>query len=257
MMQNTPKLAGKVAIITGATRGMGRAIALRFAREGAAVVAAGRDAFRGKGLVEEITQAGGRAELVLGDIGEEVINRRLVETALQRFGRLDILVPNAGMLGLGSVVETPPELWHQTLATNLHSVYYLLHYGLPPMLSGDGGTVVAVGSIAAFKGFPNHAAYCASKGALIPLIRQVAADYGPRVRANIVCPGPVDTPLIWESAAAFPDPASAVADAARATLLGRLGSPEDIASAVLFLASDESAWITGAVLTVDGGRTVL
>jgi NAD(P)-dependent dehydrogenase (short-subunit alcohol dehydrogenase family) len=256
-MHEESRLNGKVAIVTGATRGMGRAIALRFAREGAAVVAGGRDSFRAKGLVEEIAAAGGRAEFVIGDVGEEAVNRKLVETAVQRFGRLDILVPNAGMLGLGSVVETPPQLWHQTLATNLHSVYYLLHHGLPVMLAGGGGTIVAVGSIAALKGFPNHAAYCASKGALVPLIRQVAADYGPKVRANIVCPGPVDTPLIWESAAAFPNPARAVADAARATLMGRLGTPEDVASAVLFLAGEESAWITGALLTVDGGRTVL
>lgn len=256
-MQSTKKLAGKTAIVTGATRGMGRAIAECFAEEGAKLVVGGRDRGRGEDVVAKITSLGSEARFVPGNVGEPSVNRKLVETALEHWGRIDILVPNAGMLGLGSVTETSPDLWHETVATNLHAVYYLLHFGLPAMLEGGGGTVVAVGSIAAYKGFPNHAAYCASKGALVPLIRQVAADYGPRVRANLVCPGPVDTPLIWESAAAFPDPASAVAEAARATVMGRLGAPADIASAVLFLACDESSWITGTALTIDGGRTAV
>ena len=110
-----------------------------------------------------------------------------------------------------------------------------------------------VGSIAAFKGFPNHAAYCASKAALLGLVRQVAIDYGPKVRINLLCPGPVDTPLIWASAAAFPDPSRAVADVAEAYRLKRLGRPDDIARAALFLASSDSGWITGTALTIDGG----
>jgi NAD(P)-dependent dehydrogenase (short-subunit alcohol dehydrogenase family) len=115
------------------------------------------------------------------------------------------------------------------------------------------GAVVVIGSIAAFKGFPNHAAYCASKGALVALVRQLAIDYGPAIRANVLCPGPVDTPLIHASAAAFPDPAKAVAAAAERTLLKRLGTPDDVARAALFLATDDSAWMTGTALTLDGG----
>ena len=121
------------------------------------------------------------------------------------------------------------------------------------MKSRGRGAVVVGGSIAALKGFPNHAAYCASKGALVALVRQVAIDYGPKVRVNALCPGPVDTPLIWASAVAFPDPAKAVEDVGKRTLLKRLGRPEDIARAALFLASGDSAWITGTALTVDGG----
>jgi NAD(P)-dependent dehydrogenase (short-subunit alcohol dehydrogenase family) len=121
------------------------------------------------------------------------------------------------------------------------------------MQRAGGGSIVAVGSIAAFKAFPNHAAYCASKGALVALVRQAALDYGPSVRVNLVCPGPVDTPLIWDSAAAFPDPARAVAAVAERTVLKRLGRPEDVARAALFLASSDSAWITGTTLTIDGG----
>ena len=121
------------------------------------------------------------------------------------------------------------------------------------MQRGRGGSVVVVSSIAALKGFPNHAAYCASKGALVALVRQVAIDYGPKIRVNALCPGPVDTPLIWESAVAFPDPAKAVAAAGARTLLRRLGRPEDVARAALYLASSDSEWVTGTTLTVDGG----
>jgi len=147
----------------------------------------------------------------------------------------------------------PLETWRRTLAVNLDAVFYLLRAALPGMRARGGGSVVVIGSIAAFKGFPNHAAYCASKGALVALVRQAAIDYAPEVRVNLVCPGPVDTPFIWASASAFPDPSRAVADAGLKTPLKRLGSPEDIAQAALFLASSESAWTTGTAVTVDGG----
>jgi len=247
------KLQGRTVIVTGATSGMGRATALLFAREGASVLASGRDAGRGASLVEAIRAEGGRAEFVAGDVGEYETNQRLVEACVGTFGGVDAVVACAGKLGLGSATELPVATWRQTLAVNLDAVFYLLHCALPVMLARGGGSVVVVGSIAALKGFPNHAAYCASKGALLALVRQAAIDFGPSVRLNVLCPGPVDTPLIWESAAAFPDPATAVADAGKRTLLKRLGRPEDIARAALFLASDDSAWVTGTSLTVDGG----
>jgi NAD(P)-dependent dehydrogenase (short-subunit alcohol dehydrogenase family) len=124
------------------------------------------------------------------------------------------------------------------------------------MLARGGGSIVINGSIAAMKAFPNHPAYCASKGALVPLVKQLALDYGPRIRANLMCPGPVDTPLLWDSAKAFPDPAVAVQNAGNRTALKRLGQPADIASLALFLASDDSSWITGTAFTIDGGALV-
>lgn len=247
------KLDGKVAIVTGATSGMGWSIAELFASEGAAVVLSGRSEDRGRELVESIRSADGKAVFHAGDVGQEAVNRELVDLAAGEFGGLNILVASAGELGLASITGIKPEEWHRTLASNLHSVFYLLHHGIPRILSDGGGSIVIIGSIAAFKGFPNHAAYCASKGALIPLIRQVAVDYAPTVRANVLCPGPVDTPLIWDSARAFPDPERAVSDVAEKTLLKRLGLPADIAKAALFLASAESSWITGSTVTVDGG----
>lgn len=247
------KLENKVAIVTGATIGMGWAIAERFAREGAAVVAGGRDDARGQALLECIRGAGGRAEFVAGDIGTLEANAALVARARAAFGGVDILVANAGVLGIGSITEVPIEIWHQTIATNLHAVFYLCRLGIPALQARGGGTIVINGSIAAQKAFPNHPAYCASKGALVPLVKQLALDYGPTIRANLMCPGPVDTPLLWDSARAFPDPAAAVANAGARTALRRLGLPSDIANLALFLASEDSSWITGSAFTVDGG----
>jgi NAD(P)-dependent dehydrogenase (short-subunit alcohol dehydrogenase family) len=247
------KLQDKAAIVTGATSGMGQATARLFAREGASVLASGRDRERGAALVEEIRRDGGRAEFVAGDVSLPETNERLVEACRRSFGSVDTAVCCAGMLGLGSATDVPVETWRQTLAVNLDAVFYLLRAALPEMQEGRGRSIVVVSSIAAFKGFPNHAAYCASKGALLALVRQLAIDYGPTIRINALCPGPTDTPLIWESAVAFPNPARAVEDVGKRTLLKRLGQPEDIARAALFLASGDSAWITGTALTVDGG----
>ena len=247
------RMNGRAAIITGATSGMGRATALLFAREGASIVASGRDEERGQALVDDIRSAGGRAEFVAGDVALPDTNQRLVETAVLACGGVDTIVCFAGMLGLGSITGVTPDTWRQTLGVNLDAIFYLLRAGLPAMQARGKGAVVIGGSIAALKGFPNHAAYCASKGALLALVRQAAIDYGPDIRINVLCPGPVDTPLIWDSAAAFPDPARAVSDVAQKTLMKRLGSPDDIARAALFLASDESGWVTGTSLTIDGG----
>lgn len=254
-MEGTPaaRLRGQAAIVTGATSGMGRAIARLFASEGAAVVCNGRDPGRGAKLVEEIAAAGGRAAFVAGDVTDPATSDRLVAECERRFGRLDVAVANAGVLGLGSVADLPIETWRQTLAVNLDAVFYLMRSAIPALRRSGGGSIVVNGSIAAFKGFPNHAAYCASKGALVALVRQVAVDVGPAIRVNVLCPGPVDTPLLWDSAVAFPDPGEAVAAAGRKTILKRLGQPEDVARAALFLASRESDWITGSALTVDGG----
>ncbi len=247
------KLSGKVAIVTGATSGMGRAIAEELAREGAAVVVGGRNSQRGQEVVHTIRTDSGQAEFVKGDVGLYETNERLVAGALDAFGSLSILVANAGTLGLGSVTEVPLESWHETINTNLNAVFYLLRCGIPELQKGGGGSIVINGSIAAYKGFPNHAAYCASKGALVPFVKQVAADYGPGIRTNLICPGPVDTPLLWSSAAAFPDPEGVVQEVAEITPLKRLGTPADIARVALFRASEDSSWMTGSAVTVDGG----
>jgi NAD(P)-dependent dehydrogenase (short-subunit alcohol dehydrogenase family) len=247
------RLRDRVAVVTGGTSGMGAAIARTFAAEGASVVIGGRNVERATEVVSTIRSSGGQAEFVTGEVGTPEVNQELVDTATRVFGHLDLLVPNAGVLGLGSITELSIDSWHQTISTNLHSVFYLLRCGIPKLQEAGGGSVVVISSIAAYKGFPNHPAYCASKGALLPLVRQVATDYAPSIRVNAICPGPVDTPLIWDSAKAFSKPDEAVAAAAERTLLKRLGTPEDVAAAALFLASEESEWLTGAAITLDGG----
>ena len=247
------KFKNKIAIVTGSTSGMGVAIAKLFAAEGAKVVVNGRNEERGNQVVKGIMENDGQATFVQSDISTEEGNALLFHETIKTYGGLDMVVANAGFLGLGSITEVSIDTWHQTINTNLNSIFYLLRLAIPEMLKGGKGNVIVNGSIAAFKSFPRHPAYNASKGALIPLIKQIALEYGPKIRANLICPGPIDTPLIWDSAKAFPNPDKAVADAAKATLIGRLGTPEDVAKAALFLASEDSSFITGTTITVDGG----
>lgn len=242
------KLKDKVCIVTGATSGMGKAIAERLHAEGAKVVLSGRSEERGKALSEDLDHS----PFVAGDITNPQYNQKLVEVALEQFGRLDIVSMNAGILGLGSVTDLAIESWHRTMDTNLGSLFYLSKYALPQLVK-NGGNIIINASIAAYKSFPNHPAYCASKAASLALMKQMAVEYAPQVRVNAICPGPVDTPLIWDSAKAFEQPEAAVENAAQATLMKRLGQPTDIANLVLFLVSDEASWITGTAMTIDGG----
>ena len=247
------KLTGQVAIVTGATSGMGRAIAESLAREGASLLLSGRDTARGAALVETLKPVNPEVHFVAADISRPGENERLVREALERFGSIDLLSLNAGVLGLGSVTDLSIDLWHQTLDTNLSAIFYLCKAAIPHLLKSDRASILINASIAAFKSFPNHPAYCASKAGAVALMKQLAVEYGPHIRVNALCPGPVDTPLLWESAAAFKDPDNAVEHARKATLLKRLGRPEDVAGLALFLASEDAAWITGSAFTIDGG----
>jgi len=246
-------LRGQTAIITGATSGMGKAIAERFVKEGASVILSGRDKQRGKYLEKYLVQQGGRAVFVEGDITDIAVNERLVVEAIHNYGTLDCIVTNAGKLGLGSVTDISFSEWSETINTNLNAVFYLSRFAIPEMQKKGKGTILVNSSIAAFKSFPNHAAYCASKAALVSLVKQMAVDYSPTIRVNAICPGPVDTPLIWDSAKAFDNPETIVQQTGSNTLMKRLGKPEDIASLALFLVSDEASWITGSAYIIDGG----
>jgi NAD(P)-dependent dehydrogenase (short-subunit alcohol dehydrogenase family) len=246
----------RVAIVTGATSGMGHAVARLFAEEQAMLILSGRNIERGEKLQDELSVFNHNVRFYAGDVANSKTNQELVQLAIEAFGRLDLINTNAGVLGLGSVTDVTLETWDETIATNLSSVFYLCRYAIPEMLKTGGGNIVINASIAAQKCFPNHAAYCSSKAAVVALAKQMAVDYGPKIRVNAICPGPVDTPLIWNSASAFTDPESAIASATNATLLKRLGTPEDIARLTMFLASDESAWMTGSSVSIDGGVTV-
>jgi len=244
------KLENKVAIITGATSGMGKAIATSFVANGAKVILSGRDETRGNALSAEL---GENAVFVAGDIRISEYNEQLVKAAIHHFEKLDIVSMNAGILGIGSVTDLPDELWKNTMDTNLSSIFYLSKYAIPELQKNEGSSILINASIAAYKSFPNHPAYCASKAGALALMRQLAVEYAPEIRVNAICPGPVDTPLLWDSAKAFDNPNKAVENAANKTLLKRLGKPKDIANLALFLVSEDASWITGTAMTIDGG----
>lgn len=242
------KLKDKICIVTGATSGMGKAIAERFHKEGAKLVLSGRNEERGNALAKKLNNS----VFFAGDVGDPKYNEELVKIAIKNFGKLDIVSMNAGILGLGSVTDLSTEDWHKTLDTNLSSIFYLSKYAISH-LEKHNGNILINASIAAYKSFPNHPAYCASKAGSVSLMKQMAVEYAPKIRVNAICPGPVDTPLIWDSAKAFENPKAAVENAGKATLMKRLGQPEDVANLALFLVSDEASWITGTAMTIDGG----
>lgn len=242
------KLKNKVCIVTGATSGMGKAIATHFHDHGAKLILSGRNQERGKQLAKQLTNS----IFIPGDVSDIHYNESLVKSAIENFGQLNIVSLNAGVLGLGNVIDLTKEEWHQTLDTNLSAIFYMSKYAIPE-LQKNGGNFLINASIAAYKSFPNHPAYCASKAASLGLMKQLAMEYAPKIRVNAICPGPVDTPLIWDSAKAFANPEAAVDNAKNATLLNRLGTPEDIAKLALFLVSEDASWITGTAMTIDGG----
>lgn len=247
------RLNNKMVIVTGSTKGIGRGIAEYFAAEGARVVVSGRDEEAGEEVTSKIVETGGQAFFVKADVSSREDNIRLLEAAENQYGIPDVVVANAGMLGLGSITDTPDELWKKTFDVNIHSLFYLLGPVIRKMAKKSGGSIIVIGSLASQKGFPNHAAYCATKGAAESLVRQAAVDAAPAVRINMIAPGAIDTELYRSSAQAFPNPDTILDEVPASIPMKRTGTPADIAKAALFLASDESEWITGTVLNVDGG----
>ncbi|MBT29066.1 MAG: oxidoreductase [Thalassobius sp.] len=243
-------LAGKTAIVTGATSGIGKGISLALQSEKVNLILSGRDANKVKDLT-----GGNEAstKILAGDIKEADYNKALVDLAINEFGQLNYLVLSAGQLGIEALDKLSIEDWNNTIATNLNAVFYLLKYAIPAIKNSGGGSIVIIGSVAAHHAFPNHPAYCASKGALEALVRQVAADYGPEIRINLVNPAQVQTPLLDASVEAFPNPDEILAETANKLPMKRIGTPSDIANTALFLLSDDASWTTGSSFNVDGG----
>ncbi len=247
------RLQGKVALITGGNAGIGEAIARRFAREGASVVVTGRRKDLLDQIVADIAREGGRAVSVAGSVADETHARAAVDQAVRTFGKLDVLVNNAGIGAFGKQLhETDDATWDEVLAVNLTGAFRMTRASVPAMLEAGGGSIINISSIASLVGIPMLAAYSASKGGMDSLTRCTAIDYAKQgIRCNAVTAGLVDTPM---AASLINDPEK-LAWVMNMYPMGRPGKPEEVASLVLYLASDESAWVTGGLFPIDGGMT--
>ena len=249
------RLKGKVALITGSGMGMGREAAVLFAEEGARIVVADIDGKAAQETVALVEKVGGQAVAVTGDVALEADVKRMVEEGVRRFGALHVLYNNAGVLWKDrdrSVLETDDKWWDRVMAINLKSVFWVTKYGIPHLRAAGGGSIIMMGSVSALAGFTRaQDAYTAAKGAVISLTKSLAIQFArDQIRCNVIHPGIVDTPL----------QAPYLTDAIRKEFetgipLGRIARPREIAYVALFLASDESSFMTGAELVVDGGFT--
>jgi NAD(P)-dependent dehydrogenase (short-subunit alcohol dehydrogenase family) len=244
-------LAGKVALITGASAGIGMATARLFAQRGAKVMLSGRNAQAGAALAAEL---GG--EFLALDVTAPEAADRLVEWAARRHGRLDVLVNNAGVLFQGDALGCTDAQWDMTLAVNVTAVFRLSRAAVPVMAEQGGGAIVNVASDWGLVGAERAVAYGASKGAVVQLTRSMAADHARQgIRVNAVCPGDTDTPMLRREAGVAGE--ARLRAMAEAIPMGRLGQPRDVAAAIAFLASEDAAFITGAMLPVDGGNSAV
>lgn len=250
------RLRDKVTLITGAGSGMGRLAALAFAREGARVVAADVAARAGEETAAQAAREGGQAVFVPADVSREDQVAAMVRQAVDRFGRLDVLYNNAGIFPEedGSVVDLEEPVWDRVMAVNLKGIYLCCKHGIPALLRAGGGSIINVASFVALVGctVPQDA-YTASKGGVIALTKSLAVQFGPRgIRTNAIAPGPIETPLLTSWLLANPEARQRRLDRIP---MGRFGRPEDIVNMALYLASDESTWVNGSVMVVDGGIT--
>lgn len=248
------RLAGKVALITGGTSGMGRATAALFAKEGARVAITGRDEVRGRVALHEIKSAGSEGIFVRADVRSSDDCRRSVEETLRAFKRLDILFNNAGVFCPHTVPDCPEEEWDLTVDINLKGTFLMSKHALPIMIAQKSGVIINNSSGWGLVGGDAAAAYCASKGGVVLLTKAMAIDHGRQgIRVNCICPGDVETPMLPEDAKQRGMTWEEYLKGAANRPLGRIGQPEEIAKAALFLASDDSSFMTGSTLVVDGG----
>lgn len=244
------RLKDKIAVITGSGKGLGEAIALLFSREGAKIVVFDIDEPAGRETVEQIQEQGGEAIFVHGDVSNPDDAVRLINAAVDAYGRVDVLVNNAGIHVDRTVADTTEEEWDQILGVNLKGVFLCSKAAIPQMRRQGSGNIICISSISGLIGQLNQAAYNASKHGIIGLVRCMAYDHAQEnIRANAICPGVMNTPLV----ASVPE--EHIAPYRKTSLLERFAEPSEVANAALFLASDESSYVTGSAMVVDGGYT--
>jgi NAD(P)-dependent dehydrogenase (short-subunit alcohol dehydrogenase family) len=251
------RLQGKVCIVTGAGSGIGRASALLFAEEGASVVVADVDAPAGQATVDDIQARGGRALASMVDVTDPQQTAALAETTERTFGRIDVLFNNAGVAGVGTVEETSLELWDRVIDVNVRGVFLVSRAVVPVMVRQRSGSIINMSSAIAQTGLARRASYAASKGAVLALTKSMQVDYAPYgIRVNALMPGTILTPFVERYLReSYADPEEGLAAIRGRQLTGELGRAEDVAHAALYLASDESRFVMGSGLVVDGGMT--
>lgn len=250
------KLKNQVTVVTGATSGIGRSIAVKFALEGAKVVLIGRNDERGGEVAEEIKQIQGECVYIRTDVTREEDVKAAVMQVIADFGQIDILVNSAGAVLPGSVVDIGLDGWNFVYNTNATSTYLMCHYVLPHMIEKKSGSIINISSESGLKGFKDRAVYCAAKAAVVGLTKAMAVDHSPLgIRVNCICPGTVETQMVKNLIDSNPDPEGLRQGFISRRLLPFLGTPEEIAGCALYLASPESRYMTGSIISIDGGST--
>ncbi len=250
------RLAGKVAFLTGGGTGIGRACAILFAREGARVALAGRRIAPLETASEEIRRSGGEAWAVACDVSKLGQVEAAIGDTVKRFGKLNVVVNNAGVLLVGTAEQTSDADWERVMDTNLRGTFLVSRAALPALRQAGGGAIVNVASILGLVGMKGRAAYAASKGGVVSLTRAMALDHASEgIRVNCICPAVVDSEMVSGLFDSQPDPAAARRARIATLPVGRLGTPDDVAHLAVYLASEESTWLTGVALPLDGGLT--